>query len=196
MNHRIPIIPTAIVAIACITMVALGFWQLDRKGEKEALLARYAAAQGSESEVVFPADESEMEERLFRRSRVDCANVRAIAGRAGRSTEGVTGWAHVAECVQPDGSVVDVALGFSRRPQSPAWEGGTISGWIAPGPRLVAAEPVAGLAPLARPDPAAIPNNHLAYAGQWFFFALTALVIYVLALRRRRGGGPNEGSAA
>ena len=26
---------------------------------------------------------------------------------------------------------------------------------------------------------------HLAYAGQWFFFALTALVIYVLALRRK-----------
>ena len=35
------------------------------------------------------------------------------------------------------------------------------------------------------PDPAALPNNHLAYAGQWFFFALTALMIYVVALRRR-----------
>ena len=58
---------------------------------------------------------------------------------------------------------------------------------IAPGPRLVASEPpVAGLEPLARPDPSGIPNNHLAYAGQWFFFALTALVIYWLALRRRR----------
>jgi surfeit locus 1 family protein len=63
----------------------------------------------------------------------------------------------------------------------------------------VIGRPVAELAPLAPPDPADIPNNHLAYAGQWFFFALTALVIYVLALRRRwrteksspeRGGGP------
>ncbi|HBM05474.1 MAG TPA: threonine synthase, partial [Erythrobacter sp.] len=44
---------------------------------------------------------------------------------------------------------------------------------------------VAGLAPLAPPDPRDLPNNHLAYAGQWFFFALTALIIYILALRRR-----------
>ena len=51
--------------------------------------------------------------------------------------------------------------------------------------RLVAEVPQAGLRPLAAPDPGDLPNNHLAYAGQWFFFALTALVIYVLALRRR-----------
>ena len=38
---------------------------------------------------------------------------------------------------------------------------------------------------MAAPDPRDLPNNHLAYAGQWFFFALTALVIYILALRRR-----------
>jgi surfeit locus 1 family protein len=30
-----------------------------------------------------------------------------------------------------------------------------------------------------------VPNNHLLYAIQWFFFALAAAVIYVLALRRR-----------
>ena len=40
---------------------------------------------------------------------------------------------------------------------------------------------------MARPDPSDLPNNHLAYAGQWFFFAITAFIIYVLALRRRRG---------
>jgi surfeit locus 1 family protein len=31
-----------------------------------------------------------------------------------------------------------------------------------------------------------IPNNSFAYAIQWFLFAATALVIYALALRRRR----------
>ena len=41
---------------------------------------------------------------------------------------------------------------------------------------------------LAPPDPGDLPNNHLMYAGQWFFFALTALVIYLLALRKRRRG--------
>ena len=30
-----------------------------------------------------------------------------------------------------------------------------------------------------------MPNNHLAYAVQWFLFALTALVIYAIALRKR-----------
>ena len=43
----------------------------------------------------------------------------------------------------------------------------------------------AGLDANARPDPATIPNNHLSYAIQWFLFALTALVIYGIALRKR-----------
>ena len=64
-----------------------------------------------------------------------------------------------------------------------------MSGIIAPGGEaggvLHAAQRPAGLQPLAPPDPGDLPNNHLAYAGQWFFFALTALVIYILALRRR-----------
>jgi surfeit locus 1 family protein len=37
----------------------------------------------------------------------------------------------------------------------------------------------------ARPDPNDIPNNHLAYAVQWFLFAGVALVIYALAVRKR-----------
>ena len=51
--------------------------------------------------------------------------------------------------------------------------------------RLVAAPPQAGLAQLALPDPRDLPNNHLSYAVQWFLFAATALVIYVLALRKK-----------
>jgi surfeit locus 1 family protein len=63
---------------------------------------------------------------------------------------------------------------------------------IAPGPRLVAVPPQAGLSQLALPDPGDLPNNHLAYAGQWFFFALTALVIYGLAIRKKLRGGAGE----
>ena len=62
---------------------------------------------------------------------------------------------------------------------------GRVTGMVAPGPRLVADPPVDGLFALARPDPSDLPNNHLSYAGQWFFFALTALVIYFIALRAR-----------
>ena len=46
--------------------------------------------------------------------------------------------------------------------------------------------------PLGRPlQPRAadLPDNHLAYAGQWFLFALTALVIYGLVLRQKLGLG-------
>ena len=52
-------------------------------------------------------------------------------------------------------------------------------------PLLVADQPAAPLRASARPTPDTIPNNHRAYAVQWFLFAMAALVIYVLALRER-----------
>jgi surfeit locus 1 family protein len=72
-----------------------------------------------------------------------------------------------------------------------------VTGVISPGgpagARLVADPPLAGLEANAKPDPSNIPNNHLAYAVQWFFFALTALVIYALALRKRLAAPRGEG---
>ena len=168
-------------------MVALGVWQLKRLDQKEALLARYAAAEGLAAPVGFPTM-GEGEQDWFRTSTLDCQHVLSIQPTAGRSADGQSGWAQRASCVI-DGASAPVAidLGWSREPAAAQWSGGEVSGVIAPGPRLVASRPpVAGLQPLARPDPSAIPNNHLAYAGQWFFFALTALVIYWLALKRRR----------
>ena len=44
--RRLPLFSTLIVLIACGIMVQLGFWQLDRLRQKEALLARYASAGG------------------------------------------------------------------------------------------------------------------------------------------------------
>jgi surfeit locus 1 family protein len=88
------------------------------------------------------------------------------------------------------GGEAEVALGWSREPRATVgWSGGGVVGFVAPageGARLVASPPLAGLAQLAPPDPNDLPNNHLAYAGQWFFFAATALAVYWLALRRRR----------
>jgi cytochrome oxidase assembly protein ShyY1 len=43
-----------------------------------------------------------------------------------------------------------------------------------------------GLSPSRAPDPSSVPDNHLAYAVQWFAFAAMAIVIYAFALRRRR----------
>lgn len=185
---RIPIIPTILVVAAAAVMVALGVWQLGRMEEKEALIARYqAAAAASSDEVDWPSPD-EYEESLFNRATVDCTQVRGIDSVAGRSADGVSGWALIARCAHQGEGTVDVAIGWSRDPNPPAWDGGEVSGLIAPYGdvvKLVADEGQAGLQPLAKPDPSDLPNNHLAYAGQWFFFALTALVIYWLALRRR-----------
>ena len=57
----------------------------------------------------------------------------------------------------------------------------------------VADPPLAGLEANGVPDPSEIPNNHFAYAIQWFLFALTALVIYGLAVRKRLAVRDTEG---
>ena len=183
--RELPIIATIIVLAAVGTMIALGFWQLDRLKQKEAQLAIYSAAQNDSSEVAYPRDDSALETALYRRSSFDCTQVTHIRSVSGSSANGGSGWAHKAECILPDGGTGEVALGWSRNPAAPEYTGGKVTGIIAPGGRIVADPPLAGLQPLAKPDPADIPNNHLAYAGQWFFFALTALVIFFLAVRRR-----------
>jgi cytochrome oxidase assembly protein ShyY1 len=53
---------------------------------------------------------------------------------------------------------------------------------------LTAASAIGPLQPSAPPSVDEIPNNHLAYAFQWFFFAATAALIFFLALRRRSSG--------
>jgi surfeit locus 1 family protein len=188
--RRPPIVATLVVGAAAALMIALGIWQLRRADEKEGLLARYATAETMSSAVPWPSSVSEREQALYRHSALGCVEVLAVRETAGRSAEGQAGWAHVARCRLAEGGEAEVALGWSREPHAPAWQGGQVTGFVAPageGVRLVAAPPQAGLAQLARPDPGDQPNNHLSYAVQWFFFALTAVVIYVLALRRRQG---------
>lgn len=188
MIRRLPVIPTLLVLASVAVMIRLGFWQLDRAGQKEALLARYASASAMSAEVSFPADESAAEPVLYRHARVNCRAVTQVNTIAGRNAAGEAGMAHVADCTLADGGKARVVLGWSREPLPAQWRGGEAMGVIAPGPRLVADPPLAGLKANARPDPAELPNSHLAYAVQWFLFAATALVIYVLAVRRRLRG--------
>lgn len=195
MTRRIPFVATAIVLLAVATMIALGFWQLARKAEKEALLERYTRAVGMSAEVPWPRKSADYPAALYRHARIDCARVERIEAVAGRSAAGRAGWAQIARCRLDDGGTAAVALGWSPGPEGPRWAGGVVGGFIAPagktGIRLVAAPAQAGLDQLAPPDPANLPNNHLSYAVQWFAFAVTALVIYGLALRGRwRGSGP------
>lgn len=180
----VPLIPTALVALAVVIMIMLGFWQLGRADEKAALLESYAAVATDGPAIAYPAQDA-LEDNLYRRVEAQCANVVAMRGTAGTNPLGVKGWAQIAQCTLSTGQSADVALGWSRAPEPPVWQGGMVTGVLAPGGKIVADPPLADLGPLAKPDPADLPNNHMAYAVQWFLFALVALVIYFLALRLR-----------
>lgn len=184
MIRQLPIIPTILVVAAAATMVALGFWQLGRAEEKAQLIMMYSKSTAIAEEAVFPmaGDGADL---WFRRSSVECVDVTQVEPVSGTAENGAKGWAFRADCVVSGDAVVLVDLGFSRDLIDVNWEGGPVTGMIAPGPRLVADPPLAELRPLAKPDPKDLPNNHLAYAGQWFFFALTALIIYWFAVRSR-----------
>ena len=185
MLRRLPVVPTLVVLVAVAVMVRLGFWQLERLHQKEAMLARYGRASSMSSDVAWPVTRETVDAALYRHSRIDCAKVISARSVSGRNAKGEAGWAHVARCALAGGGEADVVLGWSNDPAVPDWQGGEVSGFVAPGPRLIASPPIGGLAANAAPNPGDIPNNHLAYAIQWFLFALTALVIYALALRKR-----------
>lgn len=193
MPRRIPVFSTLLVLAAVATMIALGVWQLHRLAWKEALLARYAAAENDAAPVPWPTGPHEVEQALFRHSTVDCASVASVGAVAGRNATGDTGWAQVAHCALAGGGRADVVIGWAERPETVQWNGGKVSGIIAPGgdgsAHLVADVPQAGLQPNGRPDQSQIPNNHFAYAVQWFTFAAIALVIYAIALRKRLRDG-------
>jgi surfeit locus 1 family protein len=188
---RIPVVPTLIVLMAVGYMIHLGLWQLDRLHQKETLLQGYSAAQHDQTAHRWP--DGDFVPLSFSHVVTRCAGAGAVSAKAGRNAAGESGWAHVVECSTAGGSTARVILGWSRGPEPVSWNGGEITGvFLAqPGGKfdIIADPPQAGLAANARPDPADIPNNHLAYAVQWFLFAGVALVIYVLALRKRMRGG-------
>jgi surfeit locus 1 family protein len=187
-------IPTLLVTLAIAAMIALGLWQLlDRRPQKIAYLEQLRA---NPTLPVIAMPIAPDERLLFRRAVAHCAapvEVR-LAGA------GAAGFRAIATCA--GGTIVQ--LGTTRDPNAkPVWAGGRVAGYVAhapdrrslietaidrtlPAPMLVAATPPAGLAANAAPDVESVPNNHLAYAVQWFFFAAIAAIIYVLAVARRR----------
>ncbi|MCB5424005.1 SURF1 family protein [Altererythrobacter sp. CC-YST694] len=174
-------------------MVGLGVWQLQRASWKQALLEQYRQSLTLSSLAQWPNEKAAVEGVLYRHTAIRCDKVLSLDAVAGHNQAGETGWAQVARCAIPGAGEADVVLGWAAGPQErPQWAGGEVQGIIGPGrngeARLIASPPLAGLQANAEPDPADIPNNHMAYAWQWFFFAATALVIYAIALRRRLKG--------
>lgn len=202
--RRWPVIPTIVVLCAVAAMIALGVWQLQRKGEKEALIALYQRNMAMSSLVTYPKLPPVPDAMLFRKSSVVCLEPVRWDPRSGTDREGNSGIRMIADCrtgAEGPGVLVDVGIADDFTP--PGWSGGTVQGTVVPGPEqptliarltgnavparamLVADVPVPGLRASAVPSGADVPNNHLAYAFQWFFFAAVALIIYALAVRRR-----------
>jgi cytochrome oxidase assembly protein ShyY1 len=200
---RLPVIATVIVGIAVAIMIALGIWQLDRREQKEALIARYAENQ-SRPPMAFPAIPMG-DEILFRRANAFCLDPVNETLAAGYNRAGERGWRHLVSCrtgAEGPGFTVDIGWSADFKTRS-NWKGGTIEGIIGPMPDqrsviersladkaeqpllLVATAAGGGLQPSATPSLEGISNNHLAYAVQWFLFAGIALAIYGLALWRR-----------
>lgn len=199
---RVPVGATIVVALAVAAMIALGIWQLDRREQKLALLRLYAA---NERLPAVPMPATPQDSVLFRHAVATCARPSGWSREAGRAADGSSGWRAVAQCPGTGtGMPFAVQMGVGGDPlHNPVWAGGTVRGYITHAPEhraliaaafsraspelmLVADTPLPGL----KPNPAAnlddIPNNHLAYAVQWFLFAAIAAIIYAVALWRRR----------
>lgn len=191
MTPRVPIIPTIVVALAAATMIGLGGWQLQRMRDKDALLGAYAAAVDLPP-IGWPSIPPKEPLPLFRAATGNCLGVTGFRTAPGQNRRGEPGYVVIADCrTGAEGPGMAVELGWTKNPSAGReYRGGLVSGTIAPDSRnrmrLVAATAGPGLEPSAPPSPDTIPNNHLSYAVQWFLFAGIALVIYVLALRRRR----------
>lgn len=188
---RLPVIATLVVLAAVAILVRLGFWQIEKLHAKEALLARYAQADTLPpiGWPTIPTDDKNLP--LFRHASANCLGVTGWRTAPGPSASDEPGFLVIADCrTGAEGPGLSVELGWTKDPNAGRqWKGGLVSGVIAPDRlsrmRLHAATPGPGLAASAPPSLEAIPNNHRSYAIQWFAFALIALVIYALALRRK-----------
>jgi cytochrome oxidase assembly protein ShyY1 len=196
--RRLPLVPTLIVALAVAAMIALGIWQLRRAQWKERLLADYAAAATMPAVDLDPLlDGRPAPPPLsFRRALVTChAGGARPDVHAGRDGQDRVGQVYIVPC-RPgaDGLAgrIRVNAGWSAVPDNalrPALDGivaGRLGAVGETGPIvLTAATAAPPLVPSAPSSIESIPNNHLFYAFQWFFFAAAAALIYWLALRRR-----------
>lgn len=200
---RPPILATILVALAAAAMIGLGVWQLQRRQQKLAELA-VLTANPSRPAIAFP-NPPIGDDLLFRKAGAFCLKPVSLS----LDGAGKAGFRVIARCATgAEGPGFSVQLGTTQNPDfKPQWAGGKVSGIISHAPSstpliatlfgkapprelmLVADTPAPGLAANEVPSIDSIPNNHLAYAVQWFLFAGIAVVIYGLALRRRARKG-------
>ena len=203
---RIPIGPTLLVLVMLAGLVGLGFWQLQRLEWKHALIARLEAAQSLP--LLGPADyframtgDASIQ---YRRAELPCSpgTVLPYDLKGGASITGDSGYLVLVSC-RPNNRPPDIVAvaGWTLRPdaaQVPIRVDTVFRGLIIERPYGDAKArpqfmliPDTAVPPLVRsrlPTPQDLPDNHLAYAGQWFGLAAALAVIYGVWLRRRLTG--------
>jgi len=195
---RLPLVPRFCLQLVVAVMIGLGIWQLQRARWKEGLLAQYARAEQLPPIIYPTAPLADQQLPLFRHATGVCLRIVGQRAQAGENRAGEPGYVHIADCsTGAEGPGMSVEVGWSKNPNAKVnWAGGPVSGIVAPDRRtrmrLVGSSAPPGLEPSAPPSLASIPNNHRSYALQWFAFAAIALVIYVLALRKRWNEDPTK----
>lgn len=203
MIRRLPILPTLITMIGVLILCGLGRWQLDRREWKHRKIAQLEAAPN-----LPPVSPQEFQRAMaselslqYRRAEIGChaGPKQPYDLRPGASAGGTSGYFVVVSC-RPNNRPPDIVAvaGWTR---DLADKDRTInldhelSGILielpygdAPGrPRymLIPDAPIPPLGKAHQPSAADLPDNHLAYAGQWFGLAITLSAIYGLWLRKR-----------
>jgi cytochrome oxidase assembly protein ShyY1 len=195
MIRRLPVIPTIIVAVAVAIMIGLGVWQLQRARLHGAELATFTAANRLPP-IAYPTVPMRSDQLpLYRAATGNCLHVTGRRTSAGENKNGEPGFVIILDCsTGAEGPGMSVEVGWSKNPNaSTTWTGGLVSGVIVPDDkmrmRLVAAGPAPGLEASAPPTPSVkvSPARNRGYAVQWFAFAVIAMIIYGLAVRKRLG---------
>lgn len=195
MKRGLPIVPTLFVAVAVPVMLALGYWQwFVRAPWKDMLLAQLAA---NASAPVAAMPHTLTERDSFRRVTVQCAKLTSQGiGGAAEGQGGAVGFRHLALCEPDAGEAVLVSLGVARDPKiivaTPAraeFTGRLVPRSGSPAFLLVSERPVPPLAPETPPGVDTISNSHRSYGIQWWAFAVTLGIIYLIYARRWRRGG-------
>jgi surfeit locus 1 family protein len=202
--RRLPFISAAIVFALTAVLVCLGIWQLQRREWKQQLVL--AAEVAPQLPVLGPADfVAAMTGQMsvqYRRAELICrpGRIKPFDLTGGSSAAGQSGYLVLVSC-RPDQSLapdIVAVAGWTRRPDAAAlpltvdtmFKGLIIERPYGDAPdrpqfMLIPDTAVPPLTPSRLPTATDLPDNHLAYAGQWFGLAGALLVIYALWLRRR-----------
>lgn len=186
-------------------LIALGFWQLERREWKHAMIAELqrAPALPAVAPREFFAGIVGEKSLQFRRATVDCrpGRVTPYDLKGGTSANGEGGYLVLVSCgARPRPEIVVVA-GWTLRPDAvkSLIVDRSFTGTVIERPygdtigrphfMLIPQDSVPPLMPSRIPTVGDMSDNHLSYALQWFAFAATLVIIYFIYLRRWRVEG-------